>query len=174
VPTPDLFSTINMTRLEYSDQRHLKMAQGWIGLGNWLKADEELQRISAPMHGHPDVLSLKCDIYARAQKWELAAETAKALTRALPGRFSSWLRFAQSLHAMNRTREAIDVLLLIVDKFPDNANVPYCLACYTCRLGDLEASRQWLEKAFELTDESKLKEMASRDPALKELWGSLR
>jgi len=40
-------------KLGFSDQRQLDAAEGWLELGNWLEANEELERISPEMRGHP-------------------------------------------------------------------------------------------------------------------------
>ena len=45
-----------MVELSTSDNRYLDAAQGWLGLGNWLEANEELERITTSMRAHPDVL----------------------------------------------------------------------------------------------------------------------
>ena len=42
-----------------NDQRHLAAAQGWLGLGDWLEANEELDQIAPGIRAHPAVLSLR-------------------------------------------------------------------------------------------------------------------
>jgi len=66
------------------DSRHLEAAKGWLGLGNWHEASEELERITPEMRAHPDVLFLRWEIYTKAEKWERAAEVAQAISERDP------------------------------------------------------------------------------------------
>jgi hypothetical protein len=61
-------------KLELDDQRQLEAAEGWLELGDWLEANEELERITPQMRAHPYVLRVRWGVYAKAQKWEMAAE----------------------------------------------------------------------------------------------------
>jgi uncharacterized protein HemY len=70
-----------MNKLELNDKRHLEAAEGWLGLGNYLEANEELERITPELRAHPDVLTLRYEVYAKGKKWEVAAEIAQALTK---------------------------------------------------------------------------------------------
>ncbi len=69
-----------MKTLEFSEQRHLEMAQDWPGLGNWLEAYEELEQITPKMRTYPEVLLVRWDVYATAKRWEIAPEMARAIT----------------------------------------------------------------------------------------------
>jgi hypothetical protein len=42
---------------------HLKAAQGWIELGVWDAANEELQSITPQLRAHPDVLKERFNVY---------------------------------------------------------------------------------------------------------------
>ncbi len=41
------------------DQRHLDAAEGWIGLGNHIEANEELEQITPQNRAHPAVLEVR-------------------------------------------------------------------------------------------------------------------
>ena len=45
-------------KLEHPDTLHLEAAQGWLGLGNHLEADKELDNITPALRSHPDVLEV--------------------------------------------------------------------------------------------------------------------
>ena len=45
--------------LEMPDRFHLEAAEGWIGLGDYGSADDELEQISPATRLHPDVLQLR-------------------------------------------------------------------------------------------------------------------
>jgi hypothetical protein len=57
------------------DSIHLQAAEGWIGLGNYADANEELEQIAAANHAHPDVLQLRWRIYAAAKKWDACLDS---------------------------------------------------------------------------------------------------
>lgn len=159
---------------EPPDSHHLAAAEGWLELGNANEANAELENISAEHRSHPDVLQIRWQIYAKAKKWDACLDIAKALTKIVPERRFGWIHRALSLHKLNRTGEARELLLTVIDKFDLNATIPYYLACFCCRLGRLEEAKDWLEKAFKATanqaDLARLKLRALDDPDLEPLW----
>ena len=54
-------------------------------------------------------------------------------------------------------QKAWDALRPAVELFPDEALVPYNLACYACQLGNLDGGRHWLSRAFETATKRKLR-----------------
>jgi len=143
---------------------------GWLELGNHLEANEELDQITASLRAHPDVLLVRCEVYAKAKKWEMASEISRAITELVPDSPHGWIHLAFALHEMQRTKEAWNVLLPVVDQFPQESFMRYNLACYACQLGLLEEAKLWLEKAFEISDVKKMKLMALEDSDLKPMW----
>ena len=155
--------------LEPPDSIHLKAAEGWLELGNWLEANDELEQIMPEMRAHPIVLKLRCGIYAKAGKWEMAAEVARGLSAMLPDDSWGHIQWAYSLHELKHTKEAKCVLLPIADKFLDDYLISYNLACYCCQLGELKESMQWLGKAMGLAGKKYIRLMALDDPDLEPL-----
>ncbi len=80
---------LGMQPLGHEDALHLKAAQGWLELGNHQEANEELERITPKLRAHPQVLALRWQVYAKAQKWDGAADIARALTQLLPSTYFS-------------------------------------------------------------------------------------
>jgi tetratricopeptide (TPR) repeat protein len=156
--------------LDLHDQRHLEAAEGWIELGNHLEANEELEQITPELRGHPDVLEIRWQIYAKAKKWDAALDLASALIQLVPELPLGWVHRSYCLHELKRSEEARDNLLRVVDKFPEDPIMRYNLAWYECQLGRLEQARNWLEKAFDLGHSRKIKWMALEDPDLEPLW----
>ena len=68
----------------------LEAVQGWLERGNLGDAFEELELIEPQLRGHPDVLELRCRIYAMADKWEYCRDIGNALARLTPERLSGW------------------------------------------------------------------------------------
>ena len=149
---------------------YLQAAQGWLELGNHAEANLELNNVSPSSRNHPAVLELRWQIYAVEKKWEAALEIASMMIHLAPGYSVGWIDRSFALHELNRTIEARDNLLPVVQKFPDEPILRYNLACYECRLGRLEQAKDWLEKAFRTGDARKIKSMALKDPDLEPLW----
>ncbi len=99
--------------------------------------------------------------------------TTAALVRLAPEEAVGWVNRSFCLHEMERTAEARDNLLPVMEKFPDDAVMRYNLACYECQLGRLAQAKHWLEESFEIGDPWKLKLMALDDPDLEPLWGGI-
>jgi len=152
------------------DSHHLQAAEGWIGLGNYADANEELEQITPENRAHPAVLEVRWQIYAKAKKWDAALDIASALAQLVPEQPLGWVHRSYCLHEMKRTEEARDNLLRVVDRFPEDPIMRYNLACYECQLGRLERAKEWLEKAFALGDAKGMKLAALDDPDLQPLW----
>jgi len=159
-----------MKELGLNDQRHLKAAEGWLGLGSALEANEELEQITPGMRAHPDVLCIRWEVYAKAKKWDMAAEVARGISVAVPDSPFGWIHWAYSLHELKRTREAYDIVNSVVAKFPDEVMMRYNLACYACQMGNLKEAMAWLEMAIDLAGKKDIRMMALNDPDLEPLW----
>lgn len=61
------------------DAYRLQTAKGFLGLGMWMEANEELENITAEVRHVPEVLESRCDVYKQAKKWELMHAVAKRL-----------------------------------------------------------------------------------------------
>lgn len=89
--------------MQLSDQRYLEAAQGWLGLGDHVEANNELDNITAAFRAHPDVLKVRYEVYAAAKKWEMAAEIAQAICKLMPENVFGFVHLAYSLHELKRT-----------------------------------------------------------------------
>jgi tetratricopeptide (TPR) repeat protein len=160
--------------LEPPDIHHLNAAEGWLGLGNLIEAERELANLSSRILSHPEVLRVKYDYYGKARQWELAAETAQLLSEVVPETPYGWIHLAYALHELKRTPEAYNVLIPIMDRFPEEFVIRYNLACYSCQMGDLDEARAWLKKAIALAGTKTIKEMALDDTDLIQLRPEIR
>ena len=127
------------------DSHHLQAAEGWIGLGN----------------------------YADAGKWDACLDIVTALTTMTPERRFGWIHRAHTLDKLGRTMEAKDLLLSVVNDFDANSTMPYHLAQYCARLGQIDQAKQWLGKALLAADgleaADRLRNLALEDPNLEPL-----
>lgn len=163
-----------MKQLENTDLRHLTAADGWLGLGDLVSASDELEQISPENRAHPAVLALRYEIYAKAKKWDMAAEVADALTRMRPESPASWicLAFSTRRKSGGGIPLAREILLGAEPKFPQEFLFPYNLACYCSQLSQFEEAQVWFKKAMAI-DEKSVKRIALEDPDLKPLWDSM-
>ena len=153
-----------------ADLHHLNAAEGWLGLGDWRSADDELAELTPELRAHPDVLEVRWQVHAVAKRWEACVQIATTLAELAPDRPSGWIHRSFALHELKRTQEALDNLLSVVARFPKDATMPYNLACYECQLGRLAEARRWLAAAFKLAGSAQTKSMALQDEDLRPLW----
>lgn len=160
-------------QLQPPDAGHLQAAEGWVGLGDYAAANDELEQIAAACRAHPDVLQLRWHIYANAWKWDACLDIATALTTMTPERRFGWIHRAHALDKLGRTQEAKDFLVSVVNDFASNATVPYHLARYCTKLGQIDEAKQWLGRALLAADGiqavDKLRTKAMEDPDLEGL-----
>lgn len=161
-------------RLESPDIHHLNAAEGWLGLGNAVEAQVELEKMAPASRNHPDVLRVQYHVHERTKDWERAAETGQVLCQIAQESPFGWIHLAYALHELKRTREAYDVLAPMVDRFPEEYVIRYNLACYSCQLGNLDEARAWLEKAISLAGPETIKQMALKDPDLEKLRDEIK
>ena len=163
-----------MQDLTHPDTFHLQAAQGWLELGDVSSANEELARISLDAQQNPVVLMVRWHVHEKAKDWRACVEVGQALVGKTPQIPVAWVNFCNALFFAGRTQEAFDTLLPVLPRFPDNAVMPYNLACYACQLGRLHEARQFLTKAFGLEGGKRLRARALEDPDLQPLWNELR
>ena len=89
-----------MKSLEPPDTFHLSAALGWLGLGNWQEANEELEKITLALRSHPDVLLVRFEIYSKAAKWDKAAEISGLLIQIRPNDAQFWISHAYATRRM--------------------------------------------------------------------------
>lgn len=161
-----------MKRLNSPDTHHLSAAVGWLELGNWQEANEEIEKITAALRAHPDVLEVRLQIYLSAKKWAECIDLANALVKMVPRRSTGWIHRSFAFHELKRTQEAFDLLLPAAQQFKSEWPIPYNLACYCAQLGNLDDCRQWFIKAMAI-DENAVKKSAVDDSDLKPLWDNM-
>ena len=163
-----------MGKLTPPGDHYLNAAIGWLELGNTAEAKMELTKISSDQRQHREVLEVGWRICAAERNWAEALEAARRLVATDPDDATGWIHQSYSLHELKRTREAFDMLLPVVEKFPGVSTIPYNLACYACRLGDLERARSWLSEAVRIRGKADIKRTALEDPDLQPMWEEIK
>ncbi|HEV2392978.1 MAG TPA: tetratricopeptide repeat protein [Verrucomicrobiae bacterium] len=156
--------------LSLNDSRQVEAALAWIELGNPQEAETELQSISVHCRNHPRVFRARYLIHEARGEWERAAAIARIIRERFPRSSYGFNQLAYALHQLQRTEEAYNVLLPAAIRFPKEDSIPYNLACYSCRLGNIEVAWTWLQKAVELAGTEQIKTQAMSDPDLERLW----
>lgn len=165
-----------MSEMDYVLAHRLNAVLGWLELGNTAEARAELKQLPEHYLGRAEVLDIRWLLDARESDWEDALEVAERLVEMDPERPSSWLHRAYALRRVPHggLGKAAEVLRPAFDKFPQDATIPYNLACYACQLGNLDEARHWLSEALKRGTKRKLKTMALADTDLEELWDEIR
>jgi tetratricopeptide (TPR) repeat protein len=165
-----------MNPIEPPDSHYLSAAIGWLGLGDWQAANEELEKIAPALRGHPSVRMAKYEICAKAAQWDDAAEIARALLQSAPqaAQFWIWHAYATRRRAGGGIPQAKEILSQAQKLIPKEPLISYNLGCYECQLGNLPTARQWLEKAFAAGDPKTFKALALEDRDLEPLWAEIR
>jgi tetratricopeptide (TPR) repeat protein len=159
--------------MEETDFRALEAAAAWIHLGgDYREAAKELERLSPEGRLHQTALHIGWIVYSHLKDWERVASIGQLQSKDEPNNYLGWIHHAQGLHELGRTEEAKEVLLPVVDKFPDNFWIPMELARYACRLGEPKEGLEWLRKA--IAREERVRKMALGDTDFKPLWKEIK
>jgi Flp pilus assembly protein TadD len=164
-----------MNPIEPPDSHLVSAAIGWLGLGDWRAAQEELEKIAPELRAHPAVLQVKYEICAKAGQWDDAAQIAHALVQVEPqdAQFWIWRAYATRRMAGGGIPQAKEILSQAQQLIPAEPLISYNLGCYECQLGNLQTARQWLEKAFTVGDSKTFKSLALADKDLEPLWAEI-
>jgi len=169
-----MYGTLGSFSLMEADRAirdQLEAALGWLDLGNWAEANEELERLPPELRAAPQVLVLRCRIYAQAGRWQDVEMIAEEGAATYPEVRSFHTHWAWALHRQGRTEEGLGVATRAATQFPDSGAVAYALACLYGALDRRPEAREWLALAFERThDPDKLKLRALDQPELFFLW----
>jgi Flp pilus assembly protein TadD len=164
------------TTLEPPDRHHLSAAIGWLGLGNWREASQEIEKISPENRMKPAVLLTEYDVAATAKDWAHAADVADMMVEIIPDSAGVWLSLAYAVRrkAGGGIEQARTILKKSDQLFPREPMVAFNLSCYECQLGNLEEARDWLDKAMARGDAKQIRALALKDRDLEPLWDELR
>lgn len=149
------------------DSHHLNAVYGWMELGNSEDALAELERIVPEYQSHPEVLLARFRLFSRARRLDGCMQIGATLIELAPDWSESWLAYCSALHWLTKTSEAYEVIKPQLRKFPQNWMIHYDLACYACQMGNLQESKEWLEKACDLGNRRQIQRMALKDPDLR-------
>src|SRR5215831_11640377 len=157
--------------LEPPDQKHWQAAVGYVELGMFEDANDQLERIDPFNRAAPEVLAVRLAIYRGLERWELMQQIAKRLKEFEPDNVQWTISLAYATRRAYSIEIAMEILLSAEPKFPKEATIPYNLACYYCQLEEIETARRYLKKAFEIDLNWRVAALEDKD--LEPLWESL-
>lgn len=158
------------TPLEPPDIHYLRATEGWLGLGDWVSARDELEQITPAARAHPAVLMVRCDVFHAARNWNACLAAAETLLKTAPEKINSWLECSVALQRVGRVQDAYALLLPAVERFPESWDITYNLACFSSQLGHLVEAWWWLEKSIQRHDAKAVIRAALGDYDLELLW----
>lgn len=150
----------------------LMRAHGYVELGMYDDATEELDTLESETPGLPEIMAVRAEICRGRKQWREMQAIVKHLAGEDPGNPQWPISHAYATRRAESVEAAKPILLEAVERHPAEPILYYNLACYECQTGNLASARGYLEKAFEL--EPKCKAMAITDEDLQPLRAELR
>src|SRR5262245_4554531 len=158
--------------LEAPDHQYWRAAVGYVELGMFQEANNQLENIDPFNRAAPEVLaSVRIAVYHGLKKWELMREVAKRLADFQPDDVQWTISLAYATRRSHSIETAKEILLEAESRFTKEGIIKYNLACYCCQLEDIENAKNYLKEAFEL--DLNWRRAALEDEDLKPLWDSL-
>ena len=148
--------------------QHLKAAIGFLDLGMAQDAWDELEKLPEFLRDRDAVLDLRIEIFQKLDKWESARVLAESLAKRSPENLNWWVHWAYSLRREKSVEAARAVLLKAAAIHPNEALIPYNLACYACVMGQTESAKKLLKTALEMYPDLRLR--ALNDPDLESIF----
>ena len=161
-----------MNDIDPPDRFLVSAAIGWLGLGMFEEGLKELDQVRPDLQDHLQVADVRWQLNCRLGRWDECATIGERLRRVHPDRVESWVHSAYAVRraAGGGLKAAKKILVVAMEKFPDETIIPYNLACYDCQLGLCEECLCWLSIALKRspnkTDRRRLIEMALADEDL--------
>ena len=136
-----------------------------------MDAWNELENTPAEQRGRPEVLKARLEVCRSLEGWELMAEIAQHLGKLEPEEAEHPINLAFAVRRFKDTQAAAKILEEAKNRFPQEATIPYNLACYRAVAGNVGEAKQLLAEAFTL--DASLRMTSLDDPDLVGVWDSI-
>lgn len=153
-------------------EHDIRSIEGYYELGMYDDALNEIASLSAGHQMNPAIVSISGHCHIGRKDWGKGLDAFIKLIAIAPKNPDGFLHAAFCLHELGRTAEAKSLLLGGADYLKGNPVFYYNLACYECRLGELDYAGELLEQAMSM--DPKFKTMWPNDPDLAPLRDKLR
>jgi len=104
--------------LEPPDQQHWQAAVGYVELGMFQEANDQLENIDPFNRAAPEVLAVRIAVYHGLKKWELMQEIAKRLAEFQPHDIQWTISLPYATRRANSIEAAKEILLNAESKSP--------------------------------------------------------
>lgn len=146
----------------------MEAALGYLQLGLYEDANDEIECLTPRERVSPVALMLRAHIYMELKSWGLLREVAVVLVDTIPEDADNWTWLAYATRRTTDVPSAEEIVLRALEIHPEDAMIHYNLACYAAQLGRLEEAGARLKQAVHLNPEIRL--MALDDPDLEPIW----
>jgi tetratricopeptide (TPR) repeat protein len=149
-------------------QRALHAADGYLYLGLFNEALEEIESIDPFEQDEAAVLLARIRLLLHKREWRSAETLSEHGADLHPEEGEFTVQRAFALHQMRRGNAAVEVLMSAPEWIRRTGILHYNLACYEARLGDLKIARECIDAAIQIN--AGIKKSARVDPDLQGLW----
>jgi uncharacterized protein HemY len=158
-------------RFDDSVQKAVLAATGWLELGDYVQASNELDRLPPELRAHPEVLKVRCRVYGKAGKWQSVMLVSEGAAVHFPKEPEFVIQAAWAHHHLGHSEAAAVLLFLQADRFSHVAEFAYTLACILTVLSRMTEARDWLAVAIENSSDRRAMKLRALDqPELEKLW----
>lgn len=149
----------------------LQTFRGYLELGMYSDANDELEKLATELKTNPLVLSARLELLVEMARWEDGALLGESLSRLWPSELEFYFKTAYCLHELKRTEEAKGTLQAAPHSIRKTALYHYNRACYETQLGNLPEAKRLLTECFAI--EPRYREESLDDPDLQPIWTAL-
>lgn len=152
-------------------EKHVEAALGYIQLGMFEEANDEIEQLPLEEKTSPGVLQLRAAIYSETKSWHLLREVAGFLVDSIPWDSQHWIWLAYATRRTTDISAAEVILLRALELHRGEAMIYFNLACYAAQTGRIGEGKERLQEAIRL--EPDVRTVALDDPDLLPLWEAL-
>ena len=166
-----------ISKCKKADEYLFELAALYIYQEDYSKALDIYNQIEEKFGINEQVIGQKQKLYLKQSNLEMAIAEGQKLIDAFPGESRYVLMLAEILISNNQSEKAIPYLEDLAQNYQDNERALFMLADYYRKIGDIDKSNTYLNRAFAMNDmdiEPKIQVLASfiqklPDPGVREL-----
>ncbi len=149
----------------------LQRCEGFLDIKIPARARAEWEQVPAEWQNHPLAQAQLLSLLTAERNWPRAREVAVRFLARSPEIAAAWIQLAYTTRRAESLAAAERILVQARAKFPNEAVIPYNLACYACQAGHLDQARTLLQEAHQLDHHTLA--YAAQDEDLRPLWPEL-
>ena len=149
----------------------LQRCEGFLDIKLPARARAEWEQVPAAWQNHPLAQAQLFALLSAERNWPRAREVAVRFLARSPENAAAWIQLAYTTRRTESLAAAERILVQARARFPNEAVIPYNLACYACQAGHLDQARTLLNDAHQL--DPKTLAFAAEDDDLRPLWPEL-